>query len=271
LPPASPPPPAPEPADLDSWLFSKDGRRLVDSQKRPVELKNNPKAKNPPLQKLIEFIKANQVNYRTYETGKFVCTEFAVQLHNDAEAAGLRSGLVAIRFQQGLGHALNVFQTTDKGLVYVDCTGTTETKADRSLYDTIAYVQVGKPYGRLPLEIGAFDPNHYERYPYVMGLWNQAMQEELKLDQERHKLSVQREQLKSNTARFRDGVRQNPEAYYSPAGEAQAAELLRQEAELEKKRQQVFARYEKLVAQFKRLRCRYNHNPSPVKSLDTWW
>jgi hypothetical protein len=62
-----------------------------------------------------------------------ICADFAERLHNNAEAAGIRCGYVSIDlsgytdpYKYGIasnsGHALNVFQTTDKGLVYVDVT-----------------------------------------------------------------------------------------------------------------------------------------------------
>jgi hypothetical protein len=254
--------------EQDTWLWSKDGRRLVDSQRRPVELKNNPEAKDVSLQQVVAFVKANQVNTHAYETGKFMCTEFALGLHDAAEAAGIRCGLVGIRFQQGQGHALNIFKTTDKGLVYVDCTGSPSPDSDRALFDTIAYVQIGRPYGRLPLEIGAFDPNHYERYPYVMGLWAKSMAEQRQLQVELAKLQGQREQFKKGIAQFQ----RVDEAYPgSPEAVARYDALAKQEAALEKKRVEINTRYEKMVAQFKRLNVRYDMNPSPVRSVDIWW
>ncbi|MFC2041213.1 hypothetical protein ACFLTY_02690 [Chloroflexota bacterium] len=48
-----------------------------------------------------------------------VCADFADRLHNNAEKAGLRCGFVL-----GTMHAFNVFETTDKGLIYIDDTGT---------------------------------------------------------------------------------------------------------------------------------------------------
>ena len=49
-----------------------------------------------------------------------VCADFAERLHNNAEKAGIRCGYVII---DSLNHALNVFETTDKGFVYIDDTG----------------------------------------------------------------------------------------------------------------------------------------------------
>ena len=52
-----------------------------------------------------------------------MCGSFAEDLHNNAEAKGIRSAFVAVHFYTGLPHAVNAFKTVDKGLVYIDVTG----------------------------------------------------------------------------------------------------------------------------------------------------
>jgi hypothetical protein len=63
-----------------------------------------------------------------------VCEDFANLLQSNAKAAGWRCAVVSMRktgyddpFNFGIasdaGHACNAFETTDKGLVYIDCTG----------------------------------------------------------------------------------------------------------------------------------------------------
>jgi hypothetical protein len=51
-----------------------------------------------------------------------VCADFAERLHNDAEFAGIRCAFVIVDTSLGY-HALNAFQTTDDGLVFIDDTG----------------------------------------------------------------------------------------------------------------------------------------------------
>jgi hypothetical protein len=51
-----------------------------------------------------------------------VCSDFAERLHNDAEMAGIKCAYVSVDLSTGL-HALDAFQTSDKGLVYIDDTG----------------------------------------------------------------------------------------------------------------------------------------------------
>ncbi len=63
-----------------------------------------------------------------------VCADFAERLHNEAEKAGIRCAYVSLDmtgysdpYNLGItsnaGHACNAFQTTDKGLIYIDATG----------------------------------------------------------------------------------------------------------------------------------------------------
>jgi hypothetical protein len=53
-----------------------------------------------------------------------ICADFAERLHNNAENAGIRCGYISLDFDDGVGHALNVFETIDRGLIYIDDTGT---------------------------------------------------------------------------------------------------------------------------------------------------
>jgi hypothetical protein len=51
------------------------------------------------------------------------CADYAGDLHNEAEARGIRAAIVLVH-EKGLPlfyfHAINAFNTTDKGMVYVD-------------------------------------------------------------------------------------------------------------------------------------------------------
>ncbi len=82
-----------------------------------------------------------------------VCADFAERLHNDAELAGIRCAYVSISlsgypdpYHLGIpsnsGHALDAFQTVDRGLVYID--DTNELGPARSV--TTVNVVVGQAY-----------------------------------------------------------------------------------------------------------------------------
>ena len=51
-----------------------------------------------------------------------ICADFAERLHNDAEMDGIRCAYVSLELSIG-GHAIDAFQTTDRGLIYIDDTG----------------------------------------------------------------------------------------------------------------------------------------------------
>jgi hypothetical protein len=76
---------------------------------------------------LVEFLKVDKTDEHVYSESSFVCADFAEMLHNNAEKAGWRAAYVSIAlgsspdYPSGSGHALNAFDTTDRGLVFVDC------------------------------------------------------------------------------------------------------------------------------------------------------
>jgi hypothetical protein len=103
-----------------------------------VDLVDNPEATNPTMNKLIDFLNKDQTEKHQYILGKYDCSQFSRDIHNHAEAAGIRAAEVQVNFKgEMVGHALNAFLTTDCGLVYVDCTQEP---------DKIARVKVGKDF-----------------------------------------------------------------------------------------------------------------------------
>jgi hypothetical protein len=87
----------------------------------------------------------------SYDYNSFVCADFAVTVHNNAEKAGLRSGVVEVTFlDSNDGHALNCFNTSDKGLVFIDCTGQIN-NINKNNYDTKVNLETGKAYVPKPL------------------------------------------------------------------------------------------------------------------------
>ena len=84
----------------------------------------------------------DQTEKHNYTPGVYDCSQFSRDVHNNAEAAGIRAAVVHVDFRNRIeGHALNAFLTTDYGLVYVDCTR----------IDTIARVKTGKEFRAIDL------------------------------------------------------------------------------------------------------------------------
>ena len=138
--------------DANGETFGGDG--CYDDTGDFIVLINNKNAADPAYTQLVSFLKsdktdeypytaANGAPNTYYGTAKShvdltriqniidgtaepnnpdVCSDFAERLHNDAEMAGIRCAYVSVALSTGL-HALDAFQTSDKGLIYIDDTG----------------------------------------------------------------------------------------------------------------------------------------------------
>jgi len=158
----------------------------------PIRLWENPQAADVSWEQVKEFVMNDDTNSHTYIPGSFVCADFAALLHNRAEAAGIKAAYVSVEFAEGPAHALNAFNTTDRGLVYIDCTGPgfqSPTFGDSldgqdiyAEYDKVAYIVVGQAYGLITLDKAAsFDYGFYEQweqqwndYEAKVSLYNQG-------------------------------------------------------------------------------------------------
>jgi hypothetical protein len=88
-----------------------------------ITLHNNPRAIDPTWSHLLTFLASDRTDWHTYDYGSFVCADYAEVLHNNAEIAGIRAGYVTLGLDgDPFAHAANVFNTTDRGLIYVDDT-----------------------------------------------------------------------------------------------------------------------------------------------------
>jgi len=108
-------------------------------------LENDPDASNISWSQLKDFLREDRTDNNPYVENVYMCGEFAEDLHNNAENSGIRAAFVAIQFEDGSNpHALNAFVTTDRGLVYIDTTGT-ELGIERPRHmDCIVTTNVGK-------------------------------------------------------------------------------------------------------------------------------
>jgi len=88
-----------------------------------VKLVDNANATDPTFAELLVFLAQDTTENHPYLVNLYDCSQFSRDLHNRAEAAGIRCAEVQVWFTNSWsGHALNAFLTTDQGLVYVDCT-----------------------------------------------------------------------------------------------------------------------------------------------------
>lgn len=88
---------------------------------------------SPSWAELKDFLYEDDTDEMEYIYPTTVCQDFAQRLQKNAKAAGWKCALVIVELEgypdwygygidSDAGHALNAFETTDKGLVYIDCT-----------------------------------------------------------------------------------------------------------------------------------------------------
>jgi hypothetical protein len=106
---------------------------------------NQVSATNPTWAQLQDFLLRDKTDRNTYVTGIYMCGDFARDVHNNAERLGIRAAYVAIKFQ-GEYHTCNAFKTTDRGLVFINCTGLEAGMPGPSNRDKIVNVRLGKDY-----------------------------------------------------------------------------------------------------------------------------
>jgi len=154
-----------------------NGAIHVGGDGKPIELIDNHSATNPTYAELVAFIRGDSTDRREYfrtippHKMDYICSDFAEDVHNNAETAGIRAAWVSVEFQgTDEGHALNAFETTDRGLVYIDCTGGQYRGLPREIHielykmatghapppkptswDCVAYVEIGREYGLIDI------------------------------------------------------------------------------------------------------------------------
>jgi multidrug efflux pump subunit AcrA (membrane-fusion protein) len=110
-----------------------------------LALIDNSNATDCTWEELVDFLREDDTDKNIYIDNVYMCGSYAQDLHNNAEAAGIRAAFVAIHFYEGSPHALNAFKTLDKGLVYIDVTGPSD-GIRVSHFDKKARVEKDKTY-----------------------------------------------------------------------------------------------------------------------------
>jgi hypothetical protein len=193
-------------------VWGPDRSYYVDSYGKPIVLLYNKNARDPSYTELVAFLNADKTDLFPYdESGTVtaspfsfgdprrlvdrgfwlrvaeeqtsqptprICSDFAEMLHNDAEIHGIRAGYVTITLaSSSSGHAIDVFNTTDRGLVFIDDTGGDPhtqtasagpmTPGDTGSWDKVAYLEAGKPYGVISLSVAdqyGLDYSGYDKW-----------------------------------------------------------------------------------------------------------
>ncbi len=90
--------------------------------------------RDPNYQEALQFIKLDQTDKSLYKKGEYTCANFATDFRKNALKTGYRCGYVLV-FLADCTHALNCFNTTDKGFVFVE-----------PQEDEIITLTIGQPY-----------------------------------------------------------------------------------------------------------------------------
>jgi hypothetical protein len=90
--------------------------------------------RNPSYAEATAFLRDDRTDRNPYVDDSYVCSHFARDVCNNAEAEGLRCAFVELRYRDS-GHSIIAFDTTDKGLVYFE-----------PQYDDEVRVEIGRSY-----------------------------------------------------------------------------------------------------------------------------
>ena len=131
----------------ESYVFF-NGAVMVGADDHFIVLRNNLNSHKPSWAELKAFLEDDPTDRRAYIAGTYTCGDFAETLHNNAEAAGIRTAIVAIELKSPtmagaiLNHSLNAFETTDRGIMYID-----DTSSSSGYYaDKVASLKIGDDY-----------------------------------------------------------------------------------------------------------------------------
>lgn len=132
---------------------------MIGADEHVIWLENNPNATNVTMEQLVMFLKADKTNEIPYNDNTFICADYAEVVHNNAETQGIRSGWVSVdMYMEYTGHAINVFDTSDYGLVFYD-----GTNSESGLCNLETFVLI-EPYKRITPINGdlLFDETYFE-------------------------------------------------------------------------------------------------------------
>lgn len=130
---------------------------------------------------LVRFLMSDDTEWKQYDDPVYTCADFAVTLHDRAESQGIKCAVVSVRLKDQIdGHAFNAFPTTDRGVVFIDCTGINATQSGKGFmpHDNVVFLETGKYLGELPLEqTESLDYAYFEqkkqRHEEYMKKWEQ--------------------------------------------------------------------------------------------------
>jgi hypothetical protein len=75
--------------------------------------------RDPTYRQAVNFLRRDKTDGNKYDEDSYICSHFARDVCNNAEAEELRCAFVELRYSKG-GHSIIAFDTIDKGLIYFE-------------------------------------------------------------------------------------------------------------------------------------------------------
>ena len=142
--------------------------QFVNGDDSNTTLKNNITSVDPTYNELVDFLKTDQTDQIPFVDSKFVCGDYARVLHDNAERSGWRCGYVIIAYDSHEEHACNVFNTPDKGIVYIDDAGVEEPTNN---WDAEVSLTVGEDYQPVPLFTPEYERANWGKVKGFLSFW----------------------------------------------------------------------------------------------------
>lgn len=76
--------------------------------------------KDPTYQEMKSFIAADRTDLKLYDRNNYNCSDFSADVILNAAKQKIRCAYVTINYAGDIGHAIVVFNTSDRGLIYVE-------------------------------------------------------------------------------------------------------------------------------------------------------
>lgn len=104
------------------YMIKSNGYYVCDAQSKKIYLTEQEDAEKVTYNEVIKFLEKNKADQKEYRYPEYTCANFAKSLHNAAERKGIKCGCVTLDIEDNdFAHIFNLFSTTDRGDVYVDC------------------------------------------------------------------------------------------------------------------------------------------------------
>lgn len=126
----------------DNAKLQTDYQNSQDEYNKLLARINKSDLKNVTWPEVVDILKRDNTDKLEYKKDVFDYEGFALTLRDRLARYGIRCAFVELEYPQGAGRAINAFETTDKGIIYIDEVGN----------DQIAYVEKERPYGALCLD-----------------------------------------------------------------------------------------------------------------------